>query len=234
MRNGNGNGRRRPRAIPDVLTPEERDKLLGAIGGSSILQQRNALMVRVMLHCGLRSAEVTAIQVRHINFDTGRLLVKNGKGGRDRIVGIPDEDLSLIKQFVSPWGDPDALLFTTGKGKRIDTRFLRAMVTAAGRRAGIHKRLHCHLLRHSMATDLLRKTKNLRVVQESLGHANLATTQIYTRVTSDEVVEAMRNLHGKITIYDDPYTESSPEQLEKVKAWFEKIFPERAKENQNG
>lgn len=198
MKPRNGNSKRtKPRAIPDVLTAAERTRLLEALKSSSFLQKRNALMVRLMLHCGLRSAEVTAIQVKHADFASGRLLVKNGKGGKDRIVGVPDEDLSLIKQFVSDTaGSPDALLFVTRTGKRIDTRFLRAMVAAAGMRAGLHKRLHCHLLRHSMATDLLRKTKNLRVVQESLGHANLATTQLYTRVTSDEVVDAMRNLHN--------------------------------------
>ena len=152
-------------------------------------------MVRVMLNLGLRSFEVCQIRVRHIDLDRGRLMVKNGKGGKDRIVGIPDDDLSLLRQFVSEKDlCPDALLFTTGTGKQIDTRFLRTMVLGIGQRAILNRRLKPHLLRHTMASRLYAATKDLDLVKRALGHCSITTTQIYVHQNPDNVIQAMKNL----------------------------------------
>jgi integrase/recombinase XerD len=88
---------------------------------------------------------------------------------------------------------PSGFLFQTGTGKKISTRFLRSLVAQVAKKSGV-ERLHCHLLRHSFGTDLFRKTKNLVLVQQALGHASIQTTTIYTHISNPELEEALKNL----------------------------------------
>lgn len=188
-------GHTKPRPIPEVLTEHEQDQLLEAMAPSTPTQLRNLVMVRLMLNAGLRSCEVVALRQRDIEWTSGKLKVQ-GKGGRQRILWLPDDDLKLLSdhvaQNVAQINSPDALIFQTRLGNPIDTRFLRAMVETIGRRAGLKARLHPHLLRHTFATDLLRQTKNIVLVQKALGHANIGTTMIYTHIVDDELEEAMK------------------------------------------
>ncbi len=190
-------GQRKPRPIPEVLTAEEQARILAALAPSSNLKLRNLCMIRLMLDAGLRSAEVVALRPREIEWSSSKLKVRNGKGGRDRVLWLPDEDLALLRKYAdsSSNQDPSRILFQTRLGKPINTRFLRAMLERVGRQAGI-ERLHPHLLRHTFATDLLRKTKNLRLVQKALGHADIATTTIYTHIVDEEMEDAMKNLRN--------------------------------------
>jgi site-specific recombinase XerD len=84
-------------------------------------------------------------------------------------------------------------VFTTLDGKPVSPRYVQAMVTRYTRKAGIEKAIHPHSLRHSFATDFLRETHNIRLVQKALGHANLATTQIYTHIVDEELEEALKS-----------------------------------------
>ncbi len=189
-------GQRKPRPIPEVLTAEEQARILAALAPSSNLKLRNLCMIRLMLDAGLRSAEVVALRPREIEWSSSKLKVRNGKGGRDRVLWLPDEDLALLRKYAdsSSNQDPSRILFQTRLGKPINTRFLRAMLERVGRQAGI-ERLHPHLLRHTFATDLLRRGADIRAVQEMLGHANIATTQIYTHITNPQLKEVHRKFH---------------------------------------
>jgi integrase/recombinase XerD len=191
----NGNGRRKPRRIPDVLTQEEQARLLDALKPTTSSKLRNLCMVRLMLNAGLRSCEIAGARVRDIDFTSSKFTVRAGKGGRERVLWLTDEDLALLAKHVQSCpSDNGALLFQTGQGKPIDTRYLRSMLANAGCRAKFEKQLHPHLLRHTFATDLLRRTKNLRLVQVALGHQDISTTTIYTHIVNDELEEAMKGL----------------------------------------
>ena len=85
-----------------------------------------------------------------------------------------------------------ALLFTTLEGKLLSDRYLRVMVKRYGTKAGVLKDVHPHTLRHTFATDLYRETKNIRLVQKALGHADLSTTMIYTHIVDDELEDALK------------------------------------------
>ncbi len=84
-------------------------------------------------------------------------------------------------------------MFTTLDGKPVSPRYVRAMVKRYARKAGITKGIHPHFLRHSFATGFLRETHNIRLVQKALGHANLATTQVYTHIVDEELEEALKS-----------------------------------------
>jgi len=189
---------RKSRPIPEVLTNEEQSRLLAALAPSSKLKLRNLCMTRLMLNAGLRSAEVVAIRHRDIEWSSSQLKVRNGKGGRDRILWLSDEDLCLLRQCAEAQGkcSPSSLIFQTRLGKAIDTRFLRAMLEKKGRLAGLIKRVHPHLLRHTFATDLLRATRNIYLVQKALGHSSIQTTQVYLHLVDDELEVALKGLRN--------------------------------------
>ena len=89
-------------------------------------------------------------------------------------------------------------VFVTGKGRKVPDRFLRYLVKRKAAEAGIDKDIHPHTLRHSFATDLLLATGNIRLVQKALGHASIATTEIYLHIHDEELMQAMKEMrHGQ-------------------------------------
>jgi integrase/recombinase XerD len=177
--------------IPETLTPDECTALLSAFNLRYWAPRRNHALVSVMLASGLRCAEALALEwAPHIDLMSGRVWVENGKGGRDRIVWLPPHVLDVL----GAWRTSNAhnLVFPTGAGARMLTCYVRAAIPRAARRAGIDKRVHPHLLRHTFATELYRRTRDIRIVQRALGHSSIAHTQIYTHVSDNEVRDAMR------------------------------------------
>jgi integrase/recombinase XerD len=185
----------RPRRLPKVLAPDERRALLAQFNTRYVSGLRNLLAVRLMLETGLRSGELVAVRPEHIDLDTCRLLVREGKGGRDRIVWFGDDLRDLITRWLEQRPE-SAWLLCTRHATQVNTRYLRELVKRKATAAGIPEgdRVSPHTLRHTFATDLLRETKNIRLTQKALGHASLATTMIYTHVADDELEKAMR--HG--------------------------------------
>ncbi len=186
------------RRVPDVLSSSEQARLCRQPNRRSPTGLRNLCMLRVMLDAGLRAAELLALGVQDIDWRTGKLLVRQGKGQKDRVLWVNTETLELLRQWreCHPLAHP-TLLFTTLTGRALRTNYLRAMVKRYGRKAGLTKDVHPHLLRHTFATDLYRETKNIRLVQKALGHANLATTMIYTHIVDDELEEALKQLRSR-------------------------------------
>jgi site-specific recombinase XerD len=191
----NGNGRGKPRPIPDVLTPDEQARLLAQIDLEAPSGNRNLAILRLMINTGLRAAEVRELRHRNIDWERGRMKVR-GKGGRDRVLWVNADDLALLKSL--PSGNPSGTLFTSLDGQKpICGRWLREMVPRLAKQAGIDKRIHPHTLRHTFATNLLSYTKNLFLVSKALGHANLSTTQIYLHLVDGELEAAMKGMdHG--------------------------------------
>jgi integrase/recombinase XerD len=183
----------RPRRLPKVLTPDEQRALLAEFDRRYPSALRNLVAVRLMLECGLRCGEVVAIRPEHLDLTTCRLLVREGKGGKDRVVWFSDDLRDLIarwleRQPASPW------LLPTRHGTQLNCRYVREMTKRKAIAARIPEagRVSPHSLWHSFATTLLRETKNIRLTQKALGHASLATTMIYTHITDGELEAALR------------------------------------------
>ena len=192
----NQNGRR----LPEVLTVEERRRLLAQPNQKAPTGLRHYCMIRLMCNLGLRASEMLNLESADIDWTSGKLHVKQGKGAKDRILWLNDEDLETLGRWKQTRSDLvghlSGPLFSTLKGERIDSRQLRAMIKRVARKAGIEKDVHPHLLRHTFATDLYRTTKNLRITQKALGHAHVSTTEIYTHIVDDEVEEALKSFRG--------------------------------------
>jgi integrase/recombinase XerD len=184
------------RKIPRFLTPLEQEKLLAPLQGSDHpVKVRNLALLRLMLDSGLRVSEALALQQCDLDLETGRLVVRNGKGSKDRGIWIGEETLSLVKRWARHQGrQGNGLIFTTRKGGKMSRHYVLALLYRLSKEAGLGKKAHPHMLRHTFATDLLRETKNLRLVQKALGHADLSTTQIYTHIVDDELESAMKGL----------------------------------------
>lgn len=186
------------RKIPEILTQEEQDRLMVVLESSgSCASNRNLCMFRIMLDAGLRSAEVLSLRHRDIDWGSGQLWVREGKGQKDRSLWLGEDLVGLLKRYVegNP-GEPANLIFRSRTGKPVSSRYLRYMVKDLGGKAGLDKDLHPHTLRHSFATDLLRQTKNLRLVGKALGHSDksIGTTLVYTHIVDDEMEAAMKSL----------------------------------------
>jgi integrase/recombinase XerD len=187
----------RSRRLPKVLTVAEQKALLAKFDKRYPSALRNLVAVRLMLECGLRCGEVVAVRPEHLDLDTCRLLIRQGKGGKDRVVWFNDD----LRDLVQRWLDrrpTSGWLLCTRHGTQVNTRYLRELVKRKAQAAGIAEadRVTPHVLRHTFATDLLRETKNIRLTQKALGHANLATTMIYTHVADDELEQALRRPHA--------------------------------------
>jgi len=185
--------------LPSCLTPQEVFALT-SWEPADPLSLRNLCMIRLMTNAGLRSKEVLGLKVEDLDLDTGRLLVAQGKGGRQRSVWIGEDDLALVRRWLlarqeiaKPGCDH---LFVARHGWGMQPRNLRKMVKAVALMVGIVRDVHPHMLRHTFATDLLRATKNLRLTQKALGHAHIATTTIYTHIVDEELEEAMKGLRA--------------------------------------
>ena len=196
----NGNGKRKPRKIPEVLDQDEQQRLFAQLEpADTLLKLRNKSILTVFLNCGLRSAELCALKGRDIDWKCGRLFIRQGKGMKDRVVGLSDEDQLVLRAWLdmkpSALVPSGALVFTDSSGsKPLCQRWLRKAVKRWAGQAGIEKSIHVHSLRHSFASDLLRKTRNIIIVQQALGHSSVATTQVYCHLNNDELVNAMREL----------------------------------------
>lgn len=185
--------------IPDVLTLDEQEKLLNQFNLRYITSQRNKTMIQLLLNTGLRLSEMTNLKWNDIDLMTGQVKVVEGKGLKDRILWLDEETLSMLgkwkqRQF-KEWGRSD-LVFTTRTLHSLDGKAVRSMIKTYSDKAGIKKHITTHSLRHTFASDLLRDTKNIRIVQKALGHADISSTQIYTHIVDEELEEALKSFRS--------------------------------------
>lgn len=186
----------------DVLTQEEFARLLGAIKGDSTLALRNRALLATMYRGALRVAETVSLKPSDVDLKTGRLHVRQGKGGRSRVVGLDNGALRLLGEWVERrrslgLDDRRAYLFCvvkkSGSGGKLATSYLRRLLPKLAATAGIAKRVHPHMLRHTRASELASDGVEMPVIRDALGHTSLATTDAYLRtVAPQRVIEGMR------------------------------------------
>ena len=184
------------RKIPDILTEEEQKKLLDVFNIRYLSPHRNKTMIKLFLDSGLRLSEMINLKWKHINLQTGKLKVVQGKGAKDRVIWINDGVLDMLRE----WRERQAqdigsteYVFSTKTGGKLNPRDVREMVYTYTKKAEISdKEVSPHTFRHTFASDLLKSTNNLRKVQKALGHSDISTTQIYTHIVDEELEEAMK------------------------------------------
>ena len=205
------------RKIPEVLSEREQKKLLEVFNTRYLTPYRNKTMIKLMLRTGLRLSEVINLRWSNLDLRTGKIKVVEGKGAKDRILWINDDTLEKVREWrqrqVDEIGDLE-FIFTTSTGNQLDPTDIRKMVYRYAEKAGIQeeiekhykdeegnkldetyieKKVKPHTLRHTFATDLLKETNNLRIVQKALGHSDISTTQIYTHIVDEEMEEVLRS-----------------------------------------
>jgi len=178
--------------LPEVLNAQEQEALLSAPNKKAPTGLRNYCMLLVFLNTGLRVSEALTLKVDNIDWKTGKLFVRAGKGNRDRILWLKDDDLVLLGSWLNIRPVASEYLFSTLKGGRMNDRYVRDFVKRYGLKKKIVKDVHPHTLRHSFATDLLRNTNNIRLVQKALGHVSISTTMIYTHIVDEQLELALK------------------------------------------
>ena len=187
------------RKIPNILTEYEQEQIINTFNTRDFNSFRNRTMIKLFLASGLRLSEMINLRWKDINLMTGQLKVVEGKGAKDRILWISDgiiEELRTWKEKQSGKFGICEYVFTTSNKNKLNDRNVRRMVAEYSKKAGITKNVSPHTFRHTFASDLLRATKNIRLVQKALGHEDLSTTMIYTHIVDDEFENALKNLRN--------------------------------------
>ncbi|ORJ63440.1 site-specific tyrosine recombinase XerD [Geothermobacter hydrogeniphilus] len=185
-------------ALPGILSIAEVDSLLAAPRGDEPLALRDRAMLEVLYGTGLRVSELIGLQLGQLHLDAG-FLRASGKGAKQRVVPLGEPAIEAVVMYIDA-ARPSLLkdksseaLFLNRSGRGLTRQGFWKMMKRRAREAGIFKNITPHTLRHSFATHLLENGADLRTVQTMLGHADIATTQIYTHVTR----ERLRKVHEK-------------------------------------
>ncbi len=192
------------RSLPHYLTEAEVDRLLALNhDAKELLKRRDQAILELLYASGLRVSELVTLTVQQIDFDQDVCRV-TGKGNKTRLVpfGVParkgiEHYLNEVRPKLLRNGVNPAEVFLSNNGRPLTRARIWQMVQAVAVAAGIGKRLYPHMLRHSFASHLLSHGADLRTIQEMLGHADIATTQIYTHVDEDRLVDIHRRFHPR-------------------------------------
>lgn len=181
----------KPDRLPDVISQADAERLLDQPFPATPTGLRDHAILEVLYGCGLRASELCGLDLRAVLLDEGLVRVF-GKGEKERVVPVLGAAASALEDYLDRGRGalvgrrPCDAVFLNVRGGRLSRQSVHAIVEKYGRVAGIRD-LHPHTLRHSFATHLLEGGADLRVVQELLGHANIATTQLYTHVDRTHV-----------------------------------------------
>ncbi len=190
------------RSLPETLSEAEVERLLAVALPETPLGLRDRALLETLYASGLRAGELASIRLENYLREE-RLLRVIGKGNRERVVPVGDKAIVAIDRWLAQ-GRPELVKPKTGgevflgeHGRRLTTARIWQIVQEIARLAGLEKKIWPHLLRHSFATHLLGHGADLRAIQEMLGHASLATTQIYTHVDEARLKDVHRRFHPR-------------------------------------
>ena len=164
--------------LPVVLSRAEIELIL-----NNIPNQKHRLIITIAYAGGLRVGEITNLKIKDVNIEELTIHLKGAKGNKDRITILPEKTKDEIKKFIFGKNNND-FVFTSERGGKLTERTAQKIFENALKKSKISKDATFHSLRHSFATHLLENGTDVRYVQELLGHANIRTTQIYTKVTN--------------------------------------------------
>ena len=189
------------RTLPDTLSYEEIELLLGAIDRSKPEGERNKAILETMYSCGLRVSEVVGLKISCLFLDSGFIRVI-GKGDKERLVPIGGNAIKQVSiyleqtrklQEIKP-GQED-IVFLNRRGSALSRVMIFLLIKELAKKAGIKKNISPHTFRHSFATHLVEGGADLRAVQEMLGHESITTTEIYTHLDREFLRKTLANFH---------------------------------------
>ena len=190
---------RQPERLPRTLpTVEVVEKLLAVPDPRSLVGYRDRVVLELLYQSGLRVGELCALDVSDLDLTNGFAQVRRGKGGRGRVVPIGKLAVELVTNYLAHVrpkmaNASERALIVGRNGPRLSTRGVGRLIDRCAKRVGLEGEVTPHVLRHTCATHMLRGGANIRHLQEMLGHASIESTQIYTRVT----VEELRDVHAR-------------------------------------
>lgn len=188
------------RSLPNVLTVDEVTRLIESAKPIDKLGARDRVLLELMYGAGLRVSEVCGLVVFDIDFEAGFLRVR-GKGDKDRVVPIHLGVVTLLEEYINFWRNKfnpkEEKVFLNRSGKGLTRQGIWKIIKKYGKKAGITKKLSPHTLRHCFATHLLEGGCDLRSVQILLGHADISTTEIYTHVQTEQLIEVHKKYHPR-------------------------------------
>jgi integrase/recombinase XerD len=193
---------RRGRKLPQVLTRGEVTKLLEQPNGTQPTDLRDRALLELMYACGLRASEAIGLEVSDVDIEEG-LLRARGKGSKERVVPVGHTAAEAVRRYLER-GRPalvgarvESHLFVNFRGGSLTRQGLYKIVRRHATSAGLADRMSPHTLRHTFATHLLAGGCDLRSVQEMLGHADVATTQLYTHLSSERLKDVYFRAHPR-------------------------------------
>jgi integrase/recombinase XerD len=198
-------GPRKLQRLPRVLTRDEVARLLAQPRGTAPLALRDRALLELMYACGLRASEAVGLELADVDLEEG-LLCARGKGSKERIVPIGRQAVAALLTYnrggrplllARGPARPQARVFLNSRGAGMTRQGLYKIVQGHARSAGLSERMSPHTLRHSFATHLLAGGCDLRSLQEMLGHADLATTQVYTHLSAERLKHAYFSAHPR-------------------------------------
>jgi integrase/recombinase XerC len=188
-----------PRNLPSALTPDEAVRLVNG-AGTDAWGRRDHALFELAYSSGLRLSELAGLDVDRVDLVTGEVRVW-GKGAKERIVPVGAAALAALRTWLAeraaiPSVDARAL-FVGARGARIAPRQIQRRLAALAIRRGINRHVHPHMLRHSFASHVLQSSGDLRAVQEMLGHASIASTQVYTHLDFQALAKVYDAAHPR-------------------------------------
>ncbi|MDW7729652.1 MAG: site-specific integrase [Bacillota bacterium] len=171
--------------IPEPLNNYEQLALLKQPNPRAPTGLRNLCIISLMLKTGMRVSEIINLQVNDIDWDKCKIHIRESGAARKRTLWLDRAEIMLLKswQSINPAKGP--IFFTTLDGSMLKDRYIREMVKRLARKAGIAKDVYPHLLRYTFAVDFIRETRDIKLLQDALGHREISATQIYTRLLFD-------------------------------------------------
>jgi integrase/recombinase XerD len=195
-------GPRKTQRLPNVLSRHEVARLLSGPKGTDPGALRDRALLELMYACGLRVSEAIGLELGDVDLEEG-LLRARGKGSKERLVPVGREAVAAVQAYCSR-GRPalvgaqaERRLFVNRRGVGLTRQGVYKIIQGYARAAGLERRMSPHTLRHSFATHLLAGGCDLRSLQEMLGHADLATTQVYTQLSADRLKDAYFSAHPR-------------------------------------
>ncbi len=195
-------GPRRSQRLPGVLSRDEVGRLLGAPSGSSPSALRDRALLELLYACGLRASEAIGLTLDDVDLQE-ELLCARGKGSKERLVPIGREAVAALRAYLAH-GRPvlvglsaERHLFVNRRGGGLSRQGLYKIVQGYADAVGLKDRMSPHTLRHTFATHLLAGGCDLRTLQEMLGHADIATTQLYTHLSTERLRDVYFDAHPR-------------------------------------
>lgn len=196
--------------LPNVLSRAEVAKLMESPSGTEPAALRDRALLEVMYACGLRASEVIGLEISDIDLKSGVLRAR-GKGSKERMVPVGSQAVGALRHYLergrpellrpfgrwSGGGGHESHVFVNQRGSGLTRQGLYKIVQGHARQVGLEEKMSPHTLRHTFATHLLAGGCDLRAVQEMLGHADIATTQVYTHLSAERLRDAYHSAHPR-------------------------------------